>query len=186
MIRLKSLLMEIELNTVKPYATQIVWTDQVSHMVIGDEYLRGATYRAVVQCDGLAMKMQIDKPRGANPVYQFSFFMPKIGGPDVDGYQSYTTSASQSAATGTLNFLRVIMTCAYAIRDFTDAHDVVSLTITGGDTTTSKVAQKTRIYHSLFTANAHMFPAYKIHLISNELYLIKKSNADASGIRDTP
>jgi hypothetical protein len=184
MILLKTLLTEIALNTVKPYATQIVWTDQVSHMVIGDEYLRGATYTAVVQCDGIAMKMQIDKPRGANPVYQFSFFMPKIGGPDSDGYQPYTTSASQSAGAGTLNFLRVMMTCAYAIKDFTDTHDVVSLTITGGDTTTSKVAQKTRIYYELLAANAHMFPAYKIHLIGNELYLIKKSNADSTGIKD--
>lgn len=176
MIRLKTILTEIALNTVTPYATQIVWTDM---------HQAHSTYTAEVPCDGITVKLQIDRQRRFDGyIYQFSFFMPKVGGPSADGHQSYTTAASQSAGKGALNFLRVMMTCAYAIKDFTDTHDIEILTVTGGDLMPTKVAQKTRIYHELFAANAHMFPAYKIHLIGNELYLIKKSNADSTGIKD--
>ena len=176
MIRLKTILTEIALNTVTPYATQIVWTDM---------HQAHSTYTAEVPCDGITVKLQIDRQRRFDGyIYQYSFFMPKVGGPSADGHQSYTTAASQSAGKGALNFLRVMMTCAYAIKDFTDTHDIEILTVTGGDLMPTKVAQKTRIYPELFAANAHMFPAYKIHLIGNELYLIKKSNADSTGIKD--
>ena len=81
MIRLKTLLTEIALNTITPYATQIVWMDM---------YQAHSTYTAEVTCDGIPVKLQIDRQRRLDGyIYQFSFFMPKMGGPGADGHQSY-------------------------------------------------------------------------------------------------
>ena len=126
-----------------PYATAFQWR------LFASSYM----YDTKVNIDGvdLNMTMTQDDPYSKSASWTFSFFLPnqRIA-------SRFTHNAFDADAPDGISYLRVMLTCAYAVRDFADTHDVVVIDLSGQDSGYGKSAQKTRIYHELLLANKHM------------------------------
>lgn len=171
MIRLKHILSEITLGGVQPYATQFTWDQQ--------DY---GHWEARIDADGEPMVFAFvltDARQGS----EYSFAMMS----QDRSREGWTVSNARSAATGRLNYLRLMRTAAEAILDFARIHAPMSIDITGSDTTsTTKDLQKTRIYKRLLDANAAALATtgYTVLMRGGKLWLVRKSTADSTGIAD--
>ena len=179
-----SLLTEISLASVSPYATQFVWRqphpeDDIWECDIEfeDEYL-----------DYQKIKMVMHRWKTPVPAYeyeyQFAFFSRSAPGNPT----GWSTSATNSAAAGAVNVLALLKTVALAIRDFADQRpDCDVIDITGADAAAQKGEQKTRIYQQLFADNG-MTSGFVMKSYGGKLYLIRMGirgrTADATGVRD--
>jgi hypothetical protein len=171
MIKMKSLLTEIDLSSLTPYVTQFTWND-----AWGD----ASNVNSKVMMQGVPVKFTFNTEGYTGTHYNFGFWTNSNSG-------VFTTSTSGTSAKGQLSYMRLMLTCLEAIRDFANTHDVSQLDISGADQSSIKGAQKTRIYAELFKANSSMFPDFNISQPNSEkLVLVRKDIADASGIRDTP
>ena len=186
MIRLTSLLTEISLASVTPYATQFVWRqphpeDDIweSDFEFEDQYLDYQKIKMVMQ-------------RWRTPVpdhdyeYQFAYFT-RAGGNGWP-YDGWTTSTSLSAAAGNTNVLALLKTVGLAIRDFSDqTPDCDVIDITGADSAAQKGEQKSRIYQILFRDNG-MTSGFVMKSYGGKIYLIRTGirgrTADATGVKD--
>ena len=180
MISLKSLLAEITLGSVTPYATSFVWRQP---------HPEDAIWEADFQAEGQPIKMVMQRWRTPLPhfeyEYQFAYFTRagNTGWP----YDGWTTSTSLSAAGGNTNVLALLKTVALAIRDFSDQQpDCDVIDVTGADSAAQKGEQKSRIYQILFRDNG-MTSGFALKEYGGKLYLIRTvgRTADASGIEDT-
>jgi hypothetical protein len=178
MIRLKSLLAEISLSTVKPYATQFVWRDKWSD---------GEFFDCTIDAEGhpimLSMHHFHRSQLGDSGEWQFAYF---VRSRDSEGW---TTSAGLSSVAGAVNVLRLFKTMGEAVRDFAETHPNVDvIDVSGGDMNSNKEMQKSRIYAELLASNPDL-NAFKLVHGATRLYLVRKNpdraQPDASGI-DTP
>ena len=174
MIRLKSLLTEIDLSSMQPYVTQFTW-----------QYPTPGNHQ-VVKCQlaihDISITMRFVNEWGSDTNYSFAFWTSA-----TNSENDATISASTSTVKGQLSYMRLLRTCLEAIRDFADTHQVTQIDISGSDSDPAKSAQKTRIYFELFKANANMFSDFKVtQSDAQKVLLIRNSNADATGIQDTP
>ena len=155
-----------------PYATSFQWRlFSNSHM-----------YDTKVTIDDaiLNMTMVRDDPYSETSDWTFSFFLPDKHNPGRFTYNAFDADTPDG-----ISYLRVMLTCAYAVRDFADTHDVAVIDLSGQDSGYGKSAQKTRIYHELLLANKHMFADFKIQKsFTGHLFLIRTQQADTTGIKD--
>jgi hypothetical protein len=165
MIRFGDLLAEITLGHVEPYARQFVWTESADD-----------AYETDVDCDGVTVKfhLQGNQPRE----YAFAI-VTKMG---VSGW---TVTHGRSAIRGQLSYLRILRTAMEALLDFCSQHAPQAIDITGFDSSADKDLQKTRIYRGLLHANAAKLAAagYGILDRTGKLYIVRRSNADATGVK---
>ena len=180
MIRLASLLVEISLASVSPYATQFVWRKPHPE----DD---------IWECDVVALGTnQVSQPikmvmqRWRTPLphfeseYQFAFM---TRGADDAGW---STAGGNTSASGAINVLALLKTVALAIRDFSDqTPDCDVIDITGADAAYAKGEQKSRIYAELFRENG-MNTGFTMKQYGGKLYLIRTGirgrTADATGV----
>lgn len=172
MIRLKTMLTEISMQGLTPYATAFQWRlFSNSHM-----------YDTKVTIDDaiLNMTMVRDDPYSETAAWTFSFFLPNKHNPG-----RFTYNKLDADTPADTSYLRIMLTCAYAIRDFADTHDANQIDVSGFDSGAGKSAQKTRIYHALLNSNKHMFADFDIQKsFTGHLFLIRKQQADSTGIKD--
>jgi hypothetical protein len=174
MIRLKTLLTEISMQGLTPYATAFQWR------LFSSSYM----YDTKVNIDGVELNMTMlqDDPYSKSASWTFSFFLP-----NKHDAGRFTYNARDAKTPADISYLRVMLTCAYAVRDFADTHDVAVIDLSGQDSGYGKSAQKTRIYHELLLANKHMFADFKIQKsFTGHLFLIRTQQADTTGIKDAP
>lgn len=172
MISLRDLLAEITLGSTSPYATQFVWED---HGNIG---LSGG-YETRVQCDGVTVVFEMGSQYSRDgQEYSFAIAMPSNTG------SGFTVSHWRSDVGGQLSYLRLLRTAGEAILDFCAQYAPDAIDVTGFDTEAGKDLQKTRIYRGMLQANAGKIAAagYTILDQSGKLYLVRKSNADSTGV----
>lgn len=167
MIRLKSLLAEISLGSVTPYATSFVWRDQWRD---GDTW--ETEFEAVTesrQSHQIKMVMQ----RWRTPVpdhdyeYQFAYFTRSAD------QQGWTTSTSLSGVKGQLSVLRLLRTIGEAIGQFAAQTGATVIDITGADTSSEKGDQKSRIYSELIASNPEL-SKFEARTLAGKLYLIHR------------
>ena len=155
-----------------PYATSFQWRLFSSSRI----------YDTQVDIDGtmLNMTMLRDDPYSETSAWTFSFFLP-----NKHEAGRFTYNAREADAPHDISYLRVMLTCAYAVRDFADTYAADQIDLSGQDSGYGKSTQKTRIYHELLLANKHMFADFKIQKsFTGHLFLIRNQQADASGIKD--
>ena len=155
-----------------PYATSFTWRLFSNHPM----------YDTKVTIDSAVLNMTMvrDDPYSDVSAWTFSFFLPNKHNPG-----RFTYNAIDADAPADTSYLRIMLTCAYAIRDFADTHDADQIDVTGADSEYDKTAQKTRIYHDLLNANQHMFADFKIQKsFTGHLFLIRKQQADSTGIKN--
>jgi len=172
MIRLKTLLTEISMTGLTPYATSFTWR----------LFSSSRMYDTKVTIEGTTLNMTMlrDDPYSETAAWTFSFFLP-----NKHDAGRFTFNASDSDTPDNTSYLRIMLTCAYAIRDFADTHDADQIDVSGHDSGYGKGAQKTRIYHELLMANKHMFADFKIQKsFTGDLFLIRTQQVDATGIKD--
>jgi hypothetical protein len=119
---------------------------------------------------------------GENNEWYFAFTMPtRNANARVAGR---TTSHTKSGAIGQLNYLRLIRTAGEAILDFCANHAPESVNISGADSDSDKEHQKTRLYAAFVRDNAARLVAagYTSMQRGDQLWLVRKSTADATGI----
>jgi hypothetical protein len=113
--------------------------------------------------------------------WEFAFYART---PDGAGW---TVRGDRGAATGNINYLRLIKTIGMAIRDFIDTVPGVDvIDITGSDEGMGeKGPQKSAIYRQLLAANPLM-SEFDVKEFRGKLYMIRRniSRADATGVRD--
>jgi hypothetical protein len=185
MILLKTLLAEINLSAVQPYATQFVWRDKWDD---------AESFETQFQADGQSIQMTMNHYKRSqfsdSGEWQFAFFTQDRVQADRNAHRhNWTTSAKDSAAAGQVDTFRLFKTIGQAIRDFADTHPGVDvIDITGGDTNTDKEQQKSRIYARFLTTNPDLSD-FRVELGSTKLFLVRKNmdraQPDASGI-NTP
>lgn len=167
MIRLQDLITEISLGGVTPYATQFTWA------------ANGDWREATIDADGVSIILAMVPDR-------FNEWGFAIVTPTADGH-GVTVAHSKSAAVGRVNYLRLMSTVAEALLDFVTQWQPESIDVTGSDTASmQKDLQKTRIYRSLLSANAPRLEraGYIVLDRSGKLFIVRKSTADSTGIRD--
>lgn len=174
MIRLASLLREIAFGGVAPYVTQFTWE------------LTGSTgiWECVVNAD--SSNVEFVMVPGENNEWYFAFTLPTRN--PNSRTASRTTSHMKSAAVGQLNYLRLIRTAGEAILDFCVNHAPESINISGADRDADKESQKTRLYAAFVRDNASRLSAagYTSMQRGDQLWLVRTSAADTTGIQDTP
>lgn len=163
-------LTEITLNAVQPYATQFTWqpmgsTDQ---------------WKCTVTAD--SSNIEFVMVQGLDNEWFFAFTMPTRNTNPLFGGR--TTSHTKSGAVGQLNYLRLIRTAGEAILDFCANHAPESVNISGADSDSDKEHQKTRLYAAFVRDNwARIASAgYMSMQRRDQLWLVRRSNADATGI----
>ena len=181
---MKSLLQEISLASVTPYATQFVWRqphpeDDIWECDIEfeDEYL-----------DYQKIKMVMHRWKTPVPAYEYEYQFAFFSRSAPTQPTGWSTSATNSAAAGNINVLALLKTVGLAIRDFADQRpDCDVIDITGADSAAQKGEQKTRIYQQLFADNG-MNTGFVMKSWGGKLYLIRTGirgrTADATGVRD--
>lgn len=167
MIRLQDLLTEIGIGGVEPYTTRFVWSENGDH--------REFEFDA----DGTPIIFAFS-PHNSRE-WDFAILTPTThpGG--------WTVAHARSAATGRINYLRLMSTVAEAILDFVGEWQPESIDITGSDgMSTEKDLQKTRIYKSMLQANAHRLATsgYTWLYRNGKLWIVRKNAYDASGVAD--
>ena len=168
MIRLQDLITEISIGGVQPYATQFAWS------------LNGGHREAEIDADG-------ERITFAFTPHNFREWDFAILAPTADR-AGWTVAHARSAAVGRVSYLRLMSTVAEAILDFVTAWQPESIDVTGSDTTsTEKDLQKTRIYRAMLQANATRLAeaGYTWLYRSGKLWIVRSSEADASGVADT-
>lgn len=172
-----SLLTEISLASVTPYATQFVWRKP---------HPEDDIWECDFAADAQPIKMVMQRWRTPIPhfeyEYQFAFF---TRGRDDRGW---STAGGNTAASGAINVLALLKTVALAIRDFADqTPDCDVIDVTGADANYAKGEQKSRIYQELFRVNG-MHTGFAMKSYGGKLYLIRTGirgrTADATGIKD--
>lgn len=162
------MLWEITLGGVTPYATQFVW------------YQHGENFEADITADGQPIQFVFTRAHRNDWVFA-------MVAPDRVDPGKWTVSHDKSAATGQVNYLRLMRTAADAIRDFAEEHRPEAIDVTGSDTSSdAKDLQKTRIYKELLAANTAELDAigYRMRWNMGKLWLIRKQDFDATGIQD--
>ena len=157
------------MGSIAPYATQFVWRGHRDG------------YNTQVQCDSVLVEFGMDRQYSVDgEEYAFAIGMPGFGG------QSFTMTHAKSAVGGQLSYLRVLQTAGEAILDFCSQYAPEAVDVTGFDTESGKDLQKTRIYRALLAANAAVLATsgYTVLDRSGKLFIVRKSNADATGIED--
>ena len=136
MIQLRTLLAEITLGGVTPYATQFTWSRMT------DTESRETTFQA----DGVRITLaMVDQ---GHQQWAFAILTPTHDG------EGQTVAHDRSAAAGQVNYLRLMSTVAEALIDFATQWQPASIDITGSDTSSgAKEQQKTRIYRALLASN---------------------------------
>lgn len=187
MIRLASLLTEISLASVTPYATQFVWRQHHPEDDIWECDFQAGEPNWDTQSGGIHhIKMVMQRWRTPVPhfesEYQFAFM---TRGADDRGW---STASGNTSAAGAVNVLALLKTVALAIRDFSDqTPDCDVIDITGADSAYEKGEQKSRIYAELFRANG-MTTGFTMKQYGGKLYLIRTGirgrTADATGVKD--
>lgn len=168
MIRLKSLLpasilQEISLASVTPYATQFVWRDNW-----GDGESFEAKFEADSQPITMTMALWKSSKFSDSGEWQFAYFVRTA---DDDGW---TTTTAHSGARGELNTLRLFRTIGEAIRDFAAGREGVDvIDITGSDMHRAKGAQKSRIYTEFLRTNPNL-AEFDVVPTGRGLYLVRK------------
>lgn len=170
MIRLKQLIFEINMADVHAYKTAFQWRR------IDNKY----DSKFVIDDVNISMVMTLDSDSTSN--WSFAFYLPS------NTHGKMTTNRNIAAPIINASYMRILLTCAYAIRDFADTFNANRIEISGVDSQFGKDTQKTRIYHELMQANATLFADFKLHKSFNgqRLFLIRIRQTDASGIEDTP
>jgi len=172
MIRLQDLITEITLGGIQPYATYIfTWTQEGTHH-----------WETRIMADGEPIIFAFVRTSHMDGG-EWSFAMMS----QDRSREGFTVSHARSAATGQLNYLRLMRTAAEAILDFARIYAPMAIDITGSDTTsTAKDLQKTRIYKGLLDANAAALATagYTVLMRNGKLWLVRKSTADSTGIAD--
>lgn len=170
MIKLHNILTEITFGSVQPYATQFAWQTM------------GSTdrWKCVVTAD--STNIEFVMVHGENNEWYFAFTMPTRN-PNAQT-AGRTTSHTKSGAVGQLNYLRLIRTAGEAILDFCANHAPESVNISGADSDSDKEYQKTLLYAAFVRDNwARIASAgYMSMQRRDQLYLVRRSNADATGV----
>lgn len=171
MIRLKSLLTEISLGGVQPYATQFTWSPEGQ-----------GVFECNIDADGhrIVFSMVLTATRMGRE-YAFAMLAQDRS------KEGFTVAHHRSEARGQINYLRLLSTAAEAILDFVSVHAPVAVDVTGSDTRSQeKDLQKTRIYRGLLSANAARLAqaGYTVLDRTGKLYIVRRSSADSSGIVD--
>ena len=182
MIRLTQLLTEITLSGATPYATQFTWQET------GSDRNDIEFVEARVRCDGQLMAFNFDKQWSNNDEFNWGFsIIATSTDPDTERI-NWTISHERSDAAGKLSYLRLMSTVLEAILDFIRIYDVTSIDVTGSDNLPEKDEQKTRIYRALLAANTGEIVAAGFTVLDRggKLWLVRRSRADSTGIRDTP
>lgn len=163
-------LQEITLSAIQPYATQFVWqpmgsTDQ---------------WKCIVTAD--STNIEFVMVHGEHNEWYFAFTMPTRN-PNAQT-AGRTTSHTKSGAVGQLNYLRLIRTAGEAILDFCTNHAPEAVNISGADSDADKESQKTRLYAAFVRDNATRLSTagYTSMQRGDQLWLVRKSTADATGI----
>jgi len=175
MIQMRSMLWEISLSGVTPYATAFTW-----------QSAGGGAYEDVVSCDGISVTMIFSPDisySAERQEYSFAYMLPSQA---TDWGQGTTISHQRSAAIGQLNYMRLLATVKEALLSFIAAHAPQSVDIAGDDANADKAQQKTRIYKALLDASQSEIATagYSVMMKRNKLCLVRKSTADATGIQD--
>ena len=182
MIRLKSLLTEITLSGATPYATQFTWKET------GSDHSDIEFVETRVRCDGHLIAFNFDKhwSRDDEPAWGFSIIATSTD-PDTERI-NWTISHERSDAAGQISYFRLMSTVLEAILDFIRVYDVATIDVTGSDNLPAKDEQKTRIYRALLAANNSALVAAGFTVLDKggKLWLVRRSRADSTGIRDTP
>ena len=182
MIRLKTLLTEITLSGAAPYATQFTWKET------GSDHNDIEFVETRVRCDGHLMAFNFDKhwSRDDEPAWGFSIIATSTD-PDTERI-NWTISHERSDAAGQISYFRLMSTVLEAILDFIRIYDVATIDVTGSDNLPAKDEQKTRIYRAMLAANAGEIAAAGFTVLDQggKLWLVRRSRADSTGIRDTP
>jgi len=182
MIRLKTLLTEITLSGVAPYATQFVWQET------GSDRNDIEFVEARVTCDGVLMAFNFDKHWSNSDESNWGFSIIATSTDTASDRFSWTISHERSDATGKISYLRLMSTALEAVLDFIRVYDVTSIDVTGSDNLPAKDEQKTRIYRALLAANKGEITTAGFTVLdrAGKLWLVRRSRADSTGIRDTP
>ena len=178
MIRLKSLLSEITFANVQPYATQFTWSKDFSY------------FETQVSCDGELVLFAFEKLRFALELdedeveYVFTIAAKRNNG--INGNNNWSIRHDASSIRGKIDYLRLMRTVAEAILDFIRIYAPDGIDITGSDPNAQKDMQKTRIYRNLIHSNSAELAAvgYTILDRMGKLFIVRKSDADATGIKD--
>jgi len=182
MIKLKTLLTEITLSGVAPYATQFVWKET------GSDRNDIEFVEARVTCDGVLMAFNFDKHWSNSDEFNWGFSIIATSTDTASDRFRWTISHEQSDATGKISYFRLMRTALEAVLDFIRVYDVTSIDVTGSDNLPHKDEQKTRIYRALLAANKGEITTAGFTALdrAGKLWLVRRSRADSTGIRDTP
>ena len=172
MIHLRDLLAEITFGSVTPYVTQFTWK-----RIGGNDWLESQ-----FAADGQDITFAFTRLHRND--WGFAIITRDTRNPGTD---TWTVSHKHSAATGQVNYIRLMRTAAEAIRDFATQWAPEAIDVTGSDTTSdAKDLQKTRIYRELITANASELQSigYVLKSYMGKLWLVRTNTADATGIKN--
>lgn len=172
MILLRDLLREITFGGVTPYVTQFTWK-----RIGGNDWLESQ-----FAADGQDITFAFTRLHRND--WGFAIITRDTRNPDLG---NWTVSHKHSAATGQVNYIRLMRTAAEAIRDFATQWAPEAIDVTGSDTSSdAKDLQKTRIYRTLLDANASELASigYVLKSYMGKLWLVRKSTADATGIEN--
>ena len=179
MIRLKSLLAEITLSNVQPYATQFTWDKSDPDFI-----------ETLISCDDEMVEFGFQKLRVAlelgDDAVEYVFTIATRREDGINGNQGWTIRHDASNARGKIDYLRLMRTVAEAILDFIRIYAPDGIDITGSDPNAKKDLQKTRIYRNLIHSNSVELAAvgYTILDQMGKLFIVRKSNYDTTGIED--
>jgi hypothetical protein len=175
MIKLRNILTEITLGSVKPYATQCVWKD--------DFYLGQTYYESGFSAEGQPVTMTLSPIRTADGEREYIFVFTTQ---NRWGMQSY--SHDSSVARGHVDYLRLIRTVGDALLDFCAQHAPDAIDVSGGDADVAAKQKKNRIYAAFLRDNATRLATagYTSLMRGDSLWIVRKSTADATGVEDTP
>jgi len=183
MIKLKDLLREITLGSVTPYATHFEWVDTNSITAHWECRFRAEEPGREPQEILMNMHHWEQSQFADSGEWEFAYY---VRTPDGAGW---TVRGDRGAATGNINYLRLIKTIGMALRDFIDTVPGVDvIDITGSDEGMGvKGPQKSAIYRQLLAANPLM-SEFDVKEFRGKLYMIRRniSRADATGVRDEP
>jgi hypothetical protein len=168
-------LAEITLGSVEPYATQFTWKD--------DFYLGQTYYESTFSADGQPVTMQLSPLRTADGEREYIFVFTTQ---NRWGMQSY--SHDSSVARGQIDYLRLIRTVGDALLDFCAQHAPDAVDVSGGDADVAAKQKKNRIYAAFLRDNAARLATagYTTMMRGDNLWIVRKSNADATGVEDAP
>lgn len=173
-VRLKEPLAEITMGSIAPYATQFTW-ESIGNI---DD-----AYEARFSADGIEIVFTM--MHGGEGEWYFAFLMPSA---QTNAWSSgRTTSHEKSGAVGQINYLRLIRTAGEAIIDFCTTHAPEAINISGADSNTDKELQKTRLYAAFVRDNAARLSVsgYTTMQRGDQLWLVRKNTADATGVSDS-